>query len=117
VNAAGGDTCRPTCRHCTDRPVTRPRGLCFRCFYVPGVKEMYPSTSKYARRGVGLGFGGKALPAVPTLYAPGTPEKLTVLEERAGDGVALWHPHDARFEGDPRPVRFMATAGLQHTLT
>jgi hypothetical protein len=106
------------CRHCGQDKVNRPRGLCWGCYYRPGVKEMYPSTSKYAHRGVGNGFGGgRVLPAAPTVYAPGTPEKKLVLEERAKAGVVLWHPFDARYEGDLRPVRFLATAGLQHTLT
>ena len=49
-----------TCRHCSKSKVNRPRGLCWSCYYTPGVKELYPSTSKYARRGVGnfTGNGG-----------------------------------------------------------
>lgn len=40
----------PPCRHCGHALVTRPLGLCWRCYYVPGVRERYPSTSKYAKR-------------------------------------------------------------------
>ena len=47
------------CRHCQKSKVNRPRGLCWSCYYTPGVKEQYPSTSKYARRGVG-NFTGNA---------------------------------------------------------
>lgn len=96
------------CRHCGVEPNNRPRGLGWKCYYTPGVKEMYPSTSKFARRGVGNGYGGHRLPQAPTTHPPGSPEKLAVLEERAKDGAALWHPFDARYEGDPRPVRFLA---------
>lgn len=38
------------CRHCTARPVHRPRGLCWTCYYAPGVRDLYPVTSKYAKR-------------------------------------------------------------------
>lgn len=36
------------CRHCVKNRVLRPRGLCWRCYYRPGVRDLYPSTSKYA---------------------------------------------------------------------
>ena len=35
---------------------------------------------------------------------PGTPEKLAVLEQRAKMKQALFHPPDARYAGDPRPI-------------
>src|SRR6476661_8376311 len=97
-----------TCRHCSKSKVNRPRGLCWSCYYTPGVKELYPSTSKYARRGVGNFTGTAPLPPVPTTAVPGSPEKLAVLEQRARAHLALWHPADARYEGDPRPVEFLA---------
>lgn len=52
---------------------------------------MYPSTSKFGRRGAGS--CGYALPE-PTEALPGSPEKMAVLEERARRGLALWHPGD-----------------------
>lgn len=39
------------CRHCNTGKVNRPRGLCWACYYTPGVKELYPVTSKYAPKG------------------------------------------------------------------
>jgi hypothetical protein len=39
------------CRHCGSRKVTRPRGLCWTCYYTPAVSALYPSTSKLGRRG------------------------------------------------------------------
>jgi hypothetical protein len=96
-----------TCRHCSKSKVNRPRGLCWSCYYAPGVKEQYPSTSKYARRGVGNFSGNAPLPAAPTTAAPGTPEKLAVLEQRARLKQAIFHPADARYEGDPRPLEFL----------
>ncbi len=38
------------CRHCRKSSVSRPRGLCWGCYYTPGVRDLYPITSKFARR-------------------------------------------------------------------
>lgn len=84
------------CRHCGNPKTCRPRGLCWPCYYAPGVKEQYPITSKYARRGVGSGGGSNSpLPAEPTTAPPGTAEKLAVMTERAARGESLHHPLDA----------------------
>ena len=97
------------CRHCSQSKVNRPRGLCWSCYYTPGVKDMYPSTSKYARRGLGNFSGNAPLPDSPTTAAPGSPEKLAVLEKRARLKTAIFHPADARYEGDPRPMEFLSS--------
>jgi hypothetical protein len=99
------------CRHCAKSSVNRPRGLCWGCYYTPGVRDLYPSTSKYARHGVGNFAGAAPLPPAPTTAPPGTPEKVAVLESRAKGRFALFHPYDARHEGDPRPLDFLRTAG------
>ena len=91
------------CRHCGKARVNRPRGLCWSCYYRPGVRDLYPSTSKFARRGVRDFNGRVALPPMPTKAMPGTPAKVAVLEERARLGQALWHPLDARFNPDAEP--------------
>jgi hypothetical protein len=83
------------CRHCKRVRSNRPRGLCWSCYYTPGVREMYPSTSKFARRGVTDFNGQTALAAQPTDALPGTAEKVAILEERARLGLSLWHPQDA----------------------
>lgn len=93
----------PVCKHCQKSKVNRPRGLCWTCYYTDGVKDQYPSTSKYARRGVGNFTGNAPLPE-PTTAAPGTPEKMAVLELRAKLKQALWHPMDAKYAGDPSPL-------------
>lgn len=85
---------RPVCRHCRKSVVTRPRGLCWTCYYRPGVKEKYPSTSKYARHGEGNTTGPHPLPASPTRAVPGSAEKLQVLAERVRRGELLFHPAD-----------------------
>jgi hypothetical protein len=79
--------------HCRVAPVNRPRGLCWRCYHVPGVKEQYPICSAFARRGVGL-FAGRGKTPRPTTAAPGTKEKLAVLAARAAAGEELFHPND-----------------------
>jgi hypothetical protein len=83
------------CRHCGRGLVNRPRGLCWSCYYTPGLRERYPSTSKFARRGVGNEYGRAELPPEPTSALPGTAEKVAVLEQRAQRHQALWHPYDA----------------------
>src|SRR5262245_64949454 len=90
------------CRHCGQARVNRPRGLCWSCYYKPGVRDLYPSTSKFARRGVGDFNGRAALAARPTDAPPGSPEKVAVLEERARLGLSLWHPHDAPMDCESR---------------
>jgi hypothetical protein len=83
------------CLHCQEAIVSRPRGLCWRCFYTPLVRERYPSTSKFGRRGIG-NFNCRAPPlALPTQARPGTSDKVAVLAERASMGQDLWHPDDA----------------------
>lgn len=86
---------RPACRHCSRKPVNRPRGLCRDCYYTPAVCALYPPTSKYARKGTGIGHRTRApLPAEPTRATPGTPEKMAVLARRAERGEQLFHPED-----------------------
>lgn len=93
MNTAG--KVRLMCRHCHAAIVTRPRGLCWHCYYVPGLREQYVSGSKYARRGTPNFTGARPLPAEPTTANPGTPEKMQVLAERSARGEQLWHPDDA----------------------
>ena len=91
------------CRHCGRNRVNRPRGLCWSCYYAPGVRERYPSTSKFAKRGVGNGNGMAPLPSLPTGARPGSPEKVAVLEQRACQRQALWHPQDAPMDAEQSP--------------
>lgn len=100
------------CQHCCRSNVARPRGLCWSCYYTPGVRELYPSTSKYARRGVTNFSGAAPLPTVPTTAAPGTPEKIEVMEQRAKAGQELFHPLDARLTSTRAGfVRLLTGAG------
>ena len=97
----------PICQHCRQSKVNRPRQLCWSCYYAPGVRDQYPSTSKYARRGVGNFTGNAPLACEPTTAPPGTREKLDVLAERARMRQRLWHPLDVAFPGDPRPMALL----------
>jgi hypothetical protein len=99
-----------TCRHCQQRKVNRPRGLCWRCYYAPGVREKFGPVNAYGRRGVGGGTGVRSLPPTPTTHPPGSVGKLLVLEARARDGVVLWHPLDADESGE-LPVRVSSVNG------
>jgi len=66
------------------------------------VRELYPSTSKFARRGLQDFNGRTPLPVMPTRALPGSPEKVSVLETRARLGHALWHPADAPMDVESR---------------
>src|SRR5688572_15172535 len=103
------------CRHCQKVKSNRPRGLCWSCYYSPGVRDQYPSTSKFARRGV-KDFNGRTKLGEPTSALPGSEEKVRVLMERARLGLSLFHPLDATIgdaatrpalppvDADPEPV-------------
>ena len=98
ANAPGseGGRARVICRHCLRNSVNRPRGLCWHCYYTPGVKAMYPNTSIYARRSMPMDFLGDPAPTAPTRARPGTPEKLEAMGRRAGAGEELFHEMDGR---------------------
>jgi hypothetical protein len=85
------------CRHCRKSLISRPRGLCWSCYYTPGVREKFPTTSKYGRRGVGNFYGSPPRPFAPTGAHPGSAEKIAVLAERVRLQQELWHPDDASY--------------------
>jgi len=102
---------RPMCRHCGRAKVCRPRGLCWSCYYRPGVRDLYPSTSKFVRRGCGV-TGSGTLSRRPTAAQPGTPEKIRVLQRRAAAGLSLWHPRD--WSDRPLGLGYPAPAGAKN---
>ena len=87
-----------TCQHCGVRPVNRPRGLCWTCYYAPGRRQQYPAHGKFAAwadQSLRHDFNGPAsVPEAATAAAPGSAEKLAVLEARAMARQELWHPAD-----------------------
>lgn len=97
---------RPMCQHCNSSPVTRPRGLCWSCYYTPTIKDAYgcgsgnKATSRYASRGVGLSYTGE--PTEPTDTDPGSEERIAILSSRAEKGLNLFHPNDAKIVTDTK---------------
>lgn len=91
------------CRHCNRAPARRPRGLCWHCYYEPGIRDSYGPVSKYGNRGI-LDFNGEPrAPCLPTNALPGSPEKVAILEQRACRRERLWHVKDAMWtEGHER---------------
>jgi hypothetical protein len=94
------------CRHCGYPNVNRPKGLCWSCYYTPGIRELYPSSGPvvrgqdsvagdYSRRGAGLKNALGKEPA-PTRARPGTPEKMAVLQGRVERQEFLFHQADAQ---------------------
>jgi len=92
------------CRHCNRVPSNRPRGLCWSCYYRPGVRQLYPSTSRFARRGIADRIGRVPLPRVPTSAPPGSEAKVRVLMARASKRQGLWHPADAPMDVESRKL-------------
>lgn len=88
---------RPKCVHCKQRLQCRPRQLCWPCYHNPEIRASTDgSWSKSAYRSPVQ--SGHKIPE-PTIFFPGTLEKVAVLEQRAEAGEILWHPQDARCEG------------------
>jgi hypothetical protein len=85
------------CQHCRRNKANRPRGLCWACFYTPGVRERYGwrGVGGSSQRGLGLTNAEPPPCPVPTPVPPG-PGKVAVLAARAEAGVGLFHPDDYR---------------------
>lgn len=86
------------CRHCGEGKVNRPRGLCWACYYTPGLREQYPSESRYGswadEGGYRHEFDGPGAPPEPTWALPGL-EKVEVLIRRADRCEELFDRRDA----------------------
>ena len=86
------------CRHCHVASVSRPRGLCWSCYYTPGVRGLYPSTSPSGYRS-SVGFGPlSTVTPTPTDAEPGSEEKILVLIDRAARKQPLHVAGDARVD-------------------
>lgn len=90
----------PRCRHCKVKFAGRPRGLCFTCYYLPGVREQYPPLSRMGEAGACREDHYRAPRKMPkpTNALPGTSEKIEVLRARFERREWLWHPLDSRDE-------------------
>lgn len=88
---------RDKCRHCHGRGVNRPRGLCWRCYHLPGVKDRYPALMNGTgrARAYGLGLVAPVKQAAQACAArPGTEGKMVVMRQRLERGEHLHHPED-----------------------
>ena len=97
------------CRHCGRDKVNRPLGLCWTCYYRPGVREQYPTLSRFANRGIGDEYKPVVRPPRRTDALPGTPEKLAVIAERVRMGWTVDHPDDPCLA--PKPKELQAPTG------
>lgn len=88
------DRVKTPCRNCGGFGAERPRGLCWTCYYTPGIRKRFLSTSKFARRGVHDDYATRPLPDQATLCQPGSEGKVAVMEARAAAGEAIFHPGD-----------------------
>lgn len=84
------------CRHCHELPASRPLGLCWKCYYEPSIRALFTTQSKYGRRG--LPPPAERHPQFATVCRPG-PDKVEILESRAGRGEGLWHQDDLTCDG------------------
>lgn len=80
------------CPHCRLKNCCHGRNLCDDCRKLPEVRSQYPSASKFARRGHGVGKVAVSA-AVPTLIGPG-PRKVAVMQDRASRCEELFHADD-----------------------
>lgn len=93
------------CRRCKVKAVNRPRGLCWTCYYTPGVREACGKLdTPFNNRGYGVGLGAAPLPSEPTDHPPGSKEKVEVMIERCKNGLTLWHPKDMGLVKPQGPV-------------
>lgn len=80
------------CGNCDrERPI-RCRGLCKKCYYRPGVRERFakqwqPTPGLLSRE-------PDAEPDTPTRAPIGSGWKLRVMEQRASNGLGVFHPDD-----------------------
>lgn len=86
------------CRHCCRIRPSRPRGLCWSCYYRPGVRGLYAALCNNYGGVARKGPVSARPPAVPTDAMPGSDEKIDVLTARVARGEGLWHPKDRRLE-------------------
>jgi hypothetical protein len=93
---------RPRCRCCGKNLVVRPRGLCCRCYYTPGVLDRFPLASEKARNGASSHHvtDHPSRPPAPTTAPPLTEAKTLVMTARAAAGEALHCQEDATLDLD-----------------
>lgn len=93
----------PLCVHCKESLRSRPRGLCWTCYYTPSIRALYPVTSKYHQHGEANGYRNSRLPKCPTSARPGSEEKIMVMIARVQRGEGIFHPEDAHLAVKAQP--------------
>ncbi len=91
---------QPACVLCNWRRITRPKRLCGPCSYTPAGRRTAPvQHSCTNRKGARADFNGTPPPApAATDAAPGSEEKIVVLQARVAAGVQPYHPRDRRID-------------------
>lgn len=87
---------RPICQHCKKRPGCRPRQLCYTCHANFAIRKLYPSKSKFGKRGNGGENTSNKEPLLPTYHYPGTQGKIAEMSLRSSLGEGLFHASDAK---------------------
>ncbi len=83
------------CRHCQKKKISRARSLCWKCYYTPGVRDLYPSTSKFVKRGLhGGDFNSPSLPPEPIVERLDRESYFAVLCQRAEARQSIFHDDD-----------------------
>lgn len=105
-------TCpKPTCKRCHEPRRIIARGLCGRCYSNPTIRELFPPISKGGRSKLSKAAHKKTkrkeqdgdaveqgkLPSEPTIFPPGHPLKIKVMEERVRRGEMPFHEADGRW--------------------
>lgn len=85
---------RKPCKHCQKVPSNRPRGLCWSCYYRPGVREQYAIAANSVKKSATCLSGEQA---APTRIRPG-PDKVAVMVFRASLGMPIFCDDDAASE-------------------
>ena len=109
------------CRHCGLRWASQARKLCQPCYRKTDIRDLYPPLTQAERNAI-LAKACNVdthnnrhgnLDCRRTHYAPGSEQKLSILEYRLSQGMKLWNDEDAKTweDGDGEPL---ASALLGH---
>ncbi len=82
------------CRHCQKKRVNRPLGLCWSCYYTPGVRVQYGGQASLEKRD---DYSQSKTPRQTLSSLPGSTERIRALRERVLRGEATWRKGDAGF--------------------
>src|SRR4051812_6839331 len=107
----------PHCRHCQIDIARREysRGLCHACWHDLSVRLLYPCRLAQEGRELILRSDNHPLdPNGPTDATPGSPEKMSVMRDRAARGCQVFHPLDAGHDMSDLdlPLRLLRSFGV-----